>query len=278
MTPQRGGVADNLVTLYDGTRFDDLDLANAERAYHKKIVQEPGHIITVTWDIDSTGFQPIQYSIQCSCGINQGWGWKDRNLNVDSSIPKKSIMLANSHIIDIQRDRDYHRGAKDQFPEPRLVAKVKMARVTHEWWIAHMDTDLIIEVLYPKGHNQPISAQWPWKVLQKNSARYKFVQSHRTQEQAVAAVLKYVERERYRGHDVEILDDEITVGIEAPAATIASSVRKLIDNSKGLGKNPAPHKIAAILQATDDGLAQLELLGDLREELRNRFGQALDLE
>ncbi len=275
MTPPRVE-PEPFVTLSDGTHFADAALVNAERAFHRKIVQEPGHIIMVTWDINSPGYQPIQYSIQCSCGINQGWGWKDRGLNVDSSMPKKSIMLANSHIIDVQRDKDYHRGAS-QFPEPRLIAKVKMARVTHEWWVAHMDTDLIIEVLYPKGHNQPISAQWPWKVLQRNSHRYKFIQSHRTQEQAVAAVLKYVERERYRGHDVEILDEEMTVGIEAPAATIASSVRRLIDESKGLGKNPAPHKVAAILRATDDGLAQLELLGGLREELRNRFGQALDL-
>ena len=265
------------IKAYDGGWYVDPVLAKAEDRFFQKVHVEPGHDISVTWDIDEErSWQPIQYSIQCSCGVAQGWGWKDRGLNVDMSIGKGVIMTANSHVITAQREKDYSR--QDKVPEPRLIAKVHMVRVTHEWWVAHQETDLVQETLYPKGHTQPMSNQWPWKVFQKNSHRFKFIQSHNTQEQAVAAVLKYVERERFRGNEVTIIDEEMTVGIEAPAATIASSVRRLIDDAHRLGKKPAPHDIAAILQATDEGLAQLELLEELRGELRNRFGQALDLE
>ncbi len=276
MTPPRVS-PEPFVTLSDGTHFVDADLVNAERAFHRKVVQEPGHIITVTWESGLIAGRVDQYSVQCSCGAEQGWGWKDRGMNADGSMSGKSVMLANQHVIEVQRDKDYKLSWGNERPEPRLIAKVHLSRVTHEWWVAHMDSNLVQETVYPKGHNQPISAQWPWKILQKNSHRYKFIQSHRTQEQAVGAVLKYVERERYRGHDVTILDDEMTVGIEAPAATIEVSVRRLINAAKSLGKNPTPHSLAAVLQATNDGVAQLELLEELREELRNRFGQALDL-
>ncbi len=280
MTKKIVGVStrpEDSVRAYDGGWYYDKGLARAEERFFQKIIVEPGHAITVTWDVDEgREWQPIQFSIDCSCGTASGWGWNDRGLNVDGNMPKRAIMTANTHVLHEQREKNYQTG-KDGQPEPRLIAKVYMARVTHEWWVAHQETDLVQETLYPKGHQQPMSNNWPWKVFQKNSARYKFVASHRTQEQAVAAVLKYVERERFRGNSVEILDSEIGVGIEAPAATIASAVSKLIDQAKKLKKNPSPHSLATILQATDEGMAQLELLDELRGELRNRFGQALDL-
>ena len=51
-----------------------------------------------------------------------------------------------------------------------------------------------------------------------------------------------------------------------------------MDDAKALKKNATPHEIAAVLQVTDDGLTQLGMLVDLKEELSSRFGQALDLE
>ncbi len=250
-------------------------LAKAEAGFRRKVIEDKNHEIEVTWDPDTQkAYQPIEYHLKCSCGKASGWQWRDRGLNKDDTMPKKAITTVNAHIINSTREHNLVEQRKEGSEEPRLVARVHMTRVIHEWWIAHQTSDLAVEL----GLSAPGRFDnYPWKVLQKNTRRWKFVQSHRTKEQAVAAILKYVEKERYRGHGVEIIDANMELGIEAPVATIASSVRRLIDDAKNLGDDATPHELAAVLEATQDGMAQLELLKPLREELRNRFGQALDL-
>lgn len=264
-----------MILLKSGKREKNAPLAKAEAKFRSKVISNQDHQIEVTWDPDTQkAYQPIEYHLSCSCGKASGWQWRDRGLNKDDTMPRKAVTTVNAHIINSTRETDLVRQRKEGSEEPRLVARVHMTRVIHEWWIAHQTSDLAVElgIGQRNGH-----VNYPWKVLQKNTRRWKFVQSHRTKEQAVAAILKYVEKERYRGHGVEIVDANMELGIEAPVATIASSVRRLIDDAKELGEDPAPHELAAILQATDDGMAQLELLEPLREELRNRFGRALDL-
>lgn len=273
MTTQRPHNDPEAVLLQNGQWQRLPLLAKAEARFRNKVIPNKDHQIEVTWNADTQkSYQPIEYHLRCSCGKGGGWQWRDRGLNQDDTMPKKAITTVNAHIINATRERDLVEQRKEGWEEPRLVARVHMTRVTHEWWIAHQTSDLAVELgIVGRLDN------YPWKVLQKNTRRWKFVQSHRTKEQSVAAILKYVEKERYRGHGVEIIDANMELGIEAPVATIASSVRRLIDDAKELGDNPAPHEVAAILEATQDGLAQLELLEPLREELRNRFGQALDL-
>lgn len=264
------------ILLKSGKRETNVLLAKAEGKFRRHVISNQKHQIEVTWDPDTQkAYQPVEYQLSCSCGNASGWNWRERGLNKDDTMPKKAITTVNAHIINSTREHNLVEQRKEGAEEPRLVARVHMTRVVHEWWIAHQTSDLAVELNI--SQRSGIHDNYPWKVLQKNTRRWKFVQSHRTKEQAVAAILKYVEKERYRGHGVEIVDANMELGIEAPVATIASSVRRLIDDAKELGEDPAPHELAAILQATDDGMAQLELLEPLREELRNRFGRALDL-
>ncbi|MCH8139031.1 MAG: hypothetical protein IH926_08795, partial [Proteobacteria bacterium] len=85
------------------------------------------------------------------------------------------------------------------------------------------------------------------------------------------------EKEKYRGNTVQIFDTRTTIGVEAPIATIITSVRRLIDDAKKLKDDASPHEIAAVLAVTNDGLTQLEMLLDLKEDLASLFNEALDL-
>jgi hypothetical protein len=246
--------------------------AAAKARYMARIIEAPDHTITLAFKgKDKYSTAPRRkFEIMCSCGdIKPGtWMWSG-STNLDGTIPVRQVSVANGHIITKQSE-----ASAPILSEPILVAKVHKIRVTHEWWIAPHDSDLVKDAAQGNygGH------MWPWVIMKKQSNGWRMYGYERTEQQAIAIVQKYVNSEKWRGNGIEILYTGNPVGIEAPAATVLNSIKALINQSKAIDSDTSPHEIADILQATDEAIHQMGLLTDLQNDLRIRYAEALDLE
>lgn len=261
----------------DGVMFENPDFAKREASARKRLLTHGKHEPEITWDKELDGGYNdkdprARVLVKCKCG-NQSIYGRAARVNKNGAIPSTYVTSFNAHILAVQAEEEGKRLEMVGVAEPSLVARVHLVRTTHEWWVYHVNSDLAKEITKGsysyRGYN--------WKLAVKKSNGWTGKGSVNSREEAVAAVLQLVEKEKYRGHTVQIFDTSTTVGVEAPVATIITSVRRLIDDAKKLKDNASPHEIAAVLQVTDDGLTQLEMLLDLKKDLTTRFNEALDL-
>ncbi len=263
--------APDYVMIEDGNFLKNATLAKRETRFLSKVNENPDHQVSVTWDDASLDEGPnlsARFKVHCSCDYPWNWDY----VNADGSIGVRHIRGVNKHIL-VQTLQAAQPVVVDD--EPFLIAKVHLTRVTHEWWVFHYSSDLADEVANTRNHwgNQT----WPWMVAVKKTNGWRTQVVEKTKEQAIAGALRRLENERARGNGVEIFDIEATIGIEAPTATISSSVRRLIDDAKGLKPKATPHEIQTVLQAANKGLIQLKLLEVLQKDLQRRFDESFDL-
>lgn len=264
------------VTGTDGVMFENLDFAKRETSARKNLMIHEDHAVEITWERDlDPGYNDqdprAKVQVQCECGNMYSYNHPQR-VNKNGAIPSRYITGFNAHIIAIQTEEEGKKLELVGVPEPSLVARVHLVRTTHEWWVFHAQSDLAKEVKLHGGFRG-----YNWKVAVKKSNGWHSRGSTNSREEAIAVVLQLTEKEKYRGHTVQLFDTSTTVGVEAPVATIITSVRRLIDDAKSLKDNASPHEIAAVLAVTNDGLTQLEMLLDLKEDLTSRFNEALNL-
>lgn len=271
--------APDYVLSTDGGYFENKEFASKTASARKRLLSHGTHEVEISWDEElDSGYNGkdsrAKVLIQCTCGIRTSYG--PSRVNKDGAIPTTFITGFNSHILAIQSTEESERQMKEVGEEPSLVAKVHLVRVTHEWWVYHVNSDLGAEILGPNRLTQ--YRGYDWRSAVKQSRGWKRKGSHQTKEQAIANVLALIEKQRYKGYRVEVFDISTKIGVEAPIATIHTAVRKLLDQAKALKVTATPHEIGAVLQVTEDGLTQLGMLIDLKEDLSSRFAQALDLE
>jgi len=259
------------VQLTSGNYLEDAALVKAETKFLRKIRGTPDHQITVMWEEAKPNEDGLpEFQMVCSCGTNQPyWDWGLNLPNLDGSIGERYIKIANRHILAEKLEAERELRADE---EPCLIAKVHMIRVTHEWWVFHYTSDLADEISQTWANSR-----WPWCIAVKKSNGWRLLLVEMTKTQAIARGMRRLEKERFKGNGVELFEIDSKIGLEAPSATISSSVRRLIDDAKGLKPTATPHEIKVILQATDDGMTQLKLLEVLRTDLQRRFDESLDL-
>lgn len=273
-------VAPGYVLGTDDAYFENHEWAKKEASTRKKLLSHRSHSAVIRWDKEIDGGwqdKDPRARVEVTCSCSGMFSYNPQRVNKNGHIPSRYVTTFNSHILGIQTKEENEKLEHIGVPEPSLIAKVHMVRITHEWWVFHVNSDLAKEV--SKGTKVSYSYRgWNWKLAVKKSNGWRGYGSANSREEAVATVLMLIEKERYRGHKVEIFDTSTSIGVEAPVATIANSVRRLLDDAKDLNENASPHEVAAVLQVTSDGIIQLEMLLDLKEELSGRFSKALDLE
>ena len=227
----------------------------------KRIKQQDGHNLVIEWYEDEGHSHASYhvYGIWCSCGQ----GLRERSYSTRTgAVAAWDIKLFNQHINQV-------RNTETSMGEPILIGYVHKVRVSNEVWLFNEQNDV------PDKHSKHygITFYYPWNVLLKNNAGWQAIGGANTKEAATTKATHYLDKKSIY-HEVEYVHKE-KVGVEAPVATIVNSVTRLVDLANETANNPI--KLADTLATIDEGLTQLKILIPLRNSVKERLEQSLDL-
>jgi hypothetical protein len=248
--------------------------AKAITRFEGKVLKVKGHKPSIEWTgdtMDRTYGAPEpdirdKFEIKCACGdrVSTGWGnWT----NKDGSIPQSITGYVNRHM----RNK---RPVQPILHDPEKIVEVKMKRgnKTTEYWVAYVGDDEFFE---STGTRKPNTHE-PWGLYEKRGdGSWRIRAAYKTRDMAVGYATKLVYSWEGKGYDVETLD-HTSSGHVPPAATVAISVRKLINEYKDATKLNNPVVVKAWLDKVSDALTQMELLHELHETVEEAFHESLD--
>jgi len=233
----------------------------SEQRAKARVKQEDGHELVFEWEEDENvayGSYHV-YGIWCSCGQ----GLRERSYSTRTgAVAAWDIKLFNKHINGV-------RNADTSMGEPILVGYVHKIRVSNEVWLFNNQNDIPDK----QSKHYGITFYYPWNVLLKNNAGWSSIGGAQTREAATVKATHYLDKKSIY-HEVEYVYKE-KVGVEAPVATIVSSVARLADLANETADNPI--KLAETLANLDEGVTQLKILIPLRNSVKERLEQSLDL-
>jgi hypothetical protein len=258
--------------------------AQAEKRFYNKLsVDKYGHTATIEWTgtqtngwIRSGGTSPRDvFTITCSkCDQSLVNRWRaSSHTNADGSIPTGDVSNANYHFL-------LHKPEvlTDMPAEKIMVVHMKRAKRNTEFWIAHyLDDDF--------WDSTDISAAGGWRgstltpymsLKQQSNGKWQRMGAFSSRDEAVGYCTKQKQRYVVKGYVVDVLD-HTSSGHIPPAATVAISVKKLINEYKELRVKATPIEQKQWLDKVSDALKQLELLDSLYEEVRENFKESLEL-
>lgn len=233
----------------------------AEERVRKRVKQQDGHDLVIEWyeDEGHAYARYHVYGVSCSCGKSL----RPRSYSTRTgAIASWDIKLFNQHINGV-RNRETSMG------EPILIGYVHKVRVSNEVWLFNEQNDIPDK----QSRNFGIKFYYPWNVLLKNNAGWQSIGGANTKDAATTKATHYLDKKSIY-HEVEYVHKE-KVGVEAPVATIVNSVTRLVDLAAKAQDNPI--KLAQILETLDEGVTQLKILIPLRNSVKERLEQSLDL-
>jgi hypothetical protein len=245
-----------------------------ERFAARLLPDNHGHRISVHWNgkqLEHTNPKRDKFDLVCSrCTANVN-RW-EMYVNADGTIGVGNITEANSHIIS-------RTPAEIVTTEAYVVMTVEMKRgADKEFWVTHkQDTDFL-EAINQTKHNYWISDTFPWTSWIKNSrGKWQVVGRYSTELEAVGSCTAFELGYKSRGYACTIHVTDSDVGVTPPSATVAISVRRLIDEYKSLRSGATPLEIKPWLDKVREALVQLELLESLADEVEERFAKSMIL-
>ena len=251
---------------------------------HEPIITWTGdvHMDTIyngTELVDDTDDQRDEFLLSCSnpaCADGQFRHWRVNYVNKNGQLPATKINLWNSHILRIRAKRE----SVTMMQDAALVMEVHMHRgKNHEYWVAHQDDHEFWEATkiesYADGQNR--NSSYPWRVPHTNTRGWtRYTGWFRTRDEAIGYVLSMKVKYERKGY-VTTIKASTDSGVVPVAATVAISVRKLINDFKELGtadrKNPGTMK--KWLDDANDALTTMSLLETLRDEAQENLNEAL---
>lgn len=247
----------------------------AEERFFKRVLDVKGHKVTITWgklsqDRWNEGRQ--EFTLTCSCGVPIT-GWQGRwSTNADGAIGKHVLTGVNSHI---QQARVNEGISREPVEDAKLLMRVPMLRgLEHEYWAVDVrDTDFFEGI---KKRPPNVATMYRYQVWFRDS-RGKWDQWgwFENLEEAAGAVSK--RRWKYTSDGkLPLMMYETDAGAQSPAISVSVAVRKLIDDFAEIDKSN-PIIVKPWLDRVDDALTQMDLLAQLRDEVRNHLLSGMEL-
>ncbi len=258
-----------------------ITTTKAEERFQKKLLPDKhGHNITVLWTDEKTNYggDDIRdnFKLKCSKCLGTRIGpWYNRYVtNADGTIGQAFVTSANAHISQVQADLD----RTPVSTEAKLIMSIEMRRGDdNEYWVAHDDDTDFFEAINRNrsGYKNP---QFPWVYCHKNSRGKWNTWSHfSSRDVAIGKIMEDRLKWRNKGLVVTV-HEESNTGVVPVAATVAISVRKLINDYKEAKIDKQnPIALKAWVDKSQEAVDQLNLLTDLRNEVMEAYTEALSL-
>ena len=215
-----------------------------------------------------------KFEIKCdnkTCGALVFRSWHQDYVNENGAVPAASLTTWNNHILASRAKRE----AVVVSEEAALIIEVQMIRGSnHEYWVVHQnDKDWWEAVGFgPYTDNHRL-----WRVCWKDTRGWKrWANSFGTRDEAVGYCLSMKVKYERKGYVVTVKQSTDS-GVVPVAATVAISVRKLINDYKELSNKDNPGVMKKWLDNVNDALTTMELLETLRDEVQEDFAKAMVL-
>lgn len=252
---------------------------NAESKFKQKLVVIDGHkdhTPTFKWEKgvpNAWSSRSDRDIMAVSCKACKDWHTGNWYVNKTGAISQTHVSTFIAHII---RERPL----LDDIEAEKVMIVTMRRGGTHDFWVAHTNDDDFYEAIglkegsYPyawvKQKSTPFAA---WKL--NTTGSWHILGTTVTRDEAIALCIRQRIKYTNKGYETELLT-EASTGHIPPAATVAISVKKLINEYK-TAKTKSPYEMKQWLDKTGKALTQMEILQTLHDEVQEQYLESMTL-